>query len=195
MTFTYKIYARVGLQGSMVGFETKHAAMLGLVLAKLRLAGFNMDQFNIYMTGSYVNLDHTFDDAVQFVDYLIQSADKHDQNCKKLTELKTFLEDNNIEVFDFGSQLIISLYNFSENLKYDEIAIHLDENNHYEIRMISDDVTKESYNSFTAENKLIFNDELKEGFSKNDILTIIKNIQLSYQKLFEIYQQSMIDLF
>ena len=134
MTFTYKIYTRVGLRGSMIGFETKHAAMLSLVLGKLCLAGFNMDQFNIYMTGGYVNLDHMFDDANQFVDYLIQSADKHDQNCKKLTELKTFLEDNNIEVFDFGSQLIISLYSFSENLKYDEIAIHLDDNDHYEVR-------------------------------------------------------------
>lgn len=195
MIFTYKIYARVGLRGSMVGFETKHAAMLGLVLAKLHLASINMDQFNIYMTGNHINLDHTFDDANQFVDYLIQSANKHDQNCKKLTELKTFLEDNNIEVFDFGSQLIISLYNFSENLKYDEIAIHLDENNHYEVRMISDDVTKESYNSFNAEAKLIFNDELKDGFSKYDILTIIKNIQQSYQKLFEIDQQSIINLF
>ena len=195
MTFTYKIYARVDLHGSMIGFETKHAAMLGLVLEKLRLVGVNMDQFNIYMTGSYVNLDRIFNDADQFVDYLIQLADKHDQNCKKLTELKAFLEDNNIEVFDFGSQLIISLYNFSENLKYDEIAIHLDENNHYEVRMISDDVTKESYNSFNAENKLIFNDELKEGFSKEDILTIIKNIQQSYQKLFEIHEQSMVYLF
>lgn len=195
MTFTYKIYARVGLQGSMIGFETKHTAMLGLVLKKLSLAKINMDKFNIYMTNNYVNLDRTFDDADQFVDYLIRSIDKLNQNCKKINELKTFLEDNNIEVFDFGSQLTISLYNFNEGLKYDEIAIHLDEKDHYEVRMISDDVTKETYNSFNAENKLIFNEDIKEGFSKNDILDIIKNIQQSYQKLFEIDQQSMINLF
>lgn len=195
MTFTYKIYARVGLHGSMIGFETKHAAMLGLVLKRLSLAKINIDKFNIYMTNNYVNLDRTFNDIDQFVDYLIQSTDKLNQNCKKINELKTFLEDNNIEVFDFGSQLTISLYNFNESLKYDEIAIHLDEKDHYEVRMISDDVTKETYNSFNADNKLIFNEDIIEGFSKDDILDIIKNIQQSYQKLFEIDQQSMINLF
>lgn len=194
MTYNYTIYGLFEAN-KKVGFQTRHAATFGLVLEKLRLAEIYSDEFNIYMTNNALLLDREFEDADQFVDYLIQSTDKHDQNYKKLTELKTFLQDNKIEVFDFGSQLIISLYNFSGNLKYDEIAIHLDENNHYEVRMISDDVTKESYNSFNAENKLIFNDELKEGFTKDDILTIIKNIQQSYQKLFEIDQQSMINLF
>ena len=71
----------------------------------------------------------------------------------------------------------------------------MDEKDHYEVRMISDDISKEIYNSFNAENKLIFNEEIKEGFSKDDILDIIKNIQQSYQKLFKIDQQSMINLF
>lgn len=194
MTYNYTIY--VSLEANKkVGFQTRHATTFGMVLEKLRLAGIYSDEFNIYMTNKALYLDHEFEDEDQFIDYLIQLMNKCNERYKKLKELKTFLEKNNIEVFDFNSHLIISLYNFCFGLKYDEIAIRTDENGHYIVTMIQDGEYKQTYNTFNAENKLTFNTDIKEGFTKDDILSIIKNIQQSYQKLFEVYEQSIVHLF